>query len=180
LIVHLAFGCMAIGIAGSSLGSRETQIDMTRGEMIEWAGRSVRFADLVERDLKQKVVVAAKLEVTEASGKNYLLWPTQNFYRPQNEWGAKVAIHGSLAGDFYVLLHGGSTPESIRVTLMDHPLIRWLWIGGWLGLVGVVVAALPERRAREIDSGRALPHAVIPRPHIAALTLQANKTNSKP
>jgi cytochrome c-type biogenesis protein CcmF len=160
---------MAIGIAGSSLESRETDLAMTRGQTVEWEGRTVCYADLVERDLGQNVVVAAQLEVREPAGTDYLLQPAQVLYRPQNQWGTKVAIHSTFRGDFYVIMRGGSEAKKIYLTLIDHPLMRWLWVGGWIGLAGVVIALWPERRRQELDNGQAQAHAVIPRPHIAGL-----------
>ena len=47
-LIHLGFGCMAIGIAGSSLGSRETDLSMTRGQTVEFEGRTIRYADLLQ------------------------------------------------------------------------------------------------------------------------------------
>ena len=107
-LIHLGFGCLAVGIAGSSLGSRETDLSMTRGQSVQWAGRTIRYAELLQRDLKQKVVVQARLQITEPNGASYELLPAQNLYRPQNQWGTKVAIRSTFAGDFYVILHGGS------------------------------------------------------------------------
>ena len=46
--------------------------------------------------------------------------------------------------------------------------MRWLWVGGWIGLVGVVFALWPQRQPVESDEGRPLAHAVIPRPHVAS------------
>jgi cytochrome c-type biogenesis protein CcmF len=169
-LIHLAFGCVAVGIAGSSLGSRETDLSMTRGESVQWAGRTIRYAELLQDDLKQKLVVAARLEITEPSGASYTLLPAQNLYRPQNQWGTKVAIHSTLAGDFYVIMHGGSEARKIHLTLIDHPLIGWLWLGGWIGLVGVAIAGWPERRPWKNGAGRPAPHAAIPRPHLASFT----------
>jgi len=166
-LIHLGFGCMAVGIAGSSLGSRESDLTMTRGETVEWEGRTVRYSDLVQEDLRQKVVVAAQLEISEAGGTSYTLHPAQVLYRPQNQWGTKVAIHSTFAGDFYVIMRGGSEAEKIFLTFIDHPLIRWLWVGGWIGLAGVVVALWPERSRRAARAERPPAHAVIPRPHLA-------------
>ncbi len=170
LLIHLGFGCLAVGIAGSALGSRETDLSMIRGQSIQWAGRTVRYAELLQRDLKQKVVVEAKLEVTEPTGTSYVLLPAQNLYRPQNQWGTKVAIHSTFVGDFYVIMHGGSDTKKIHLTLIDHPLIRWLWLGGWIGLLGVVIAVWPEREVQGSTESRAPPHAAIPRPHLASFT----------
>ena len=136
---------MAVGIAGSSPGSQETDVSMTRGETIEFDGRTIRYADLLQDDLRQKVVVAAQLEVTEAAGSSYTLQPSQVLYRPQNQWGTKVAIHSTFARDFYVIMHGGSEAAKIHLTLIDHPLMRWLWVGGWVGLAGVADRPWPQR-----------------------------------
>jgi cytochrome c-type biogenesis protein CcmF len=168
-LIHIGFGCVAIGIAGSSLGSHETDLSMTRGETVEFQGRTVHYADLVENDLRQRVVVAAQLEVSEPNGTRYILSPSQVLYRPQNQWGTKVAIHSTFAGDFYVIMHGGSQAEKIHLTLIDHPLIGWLWAGGWVGLVGVVIALWPQRQPRASEEARPLVHEAIPRPHLAAL-----------
>ncbi|MGO9109223.1 MAG: heme lyase CcmF/NrfE family subunit [Thermoguttaceae bacterium] len=169
-LIHLGFGCMAIGIAGSSLGSHETDLSMTRGETVEFEGRAIHYADLLQTDLRQKVVVAAQLEVNEPTGASYTLQPSQILYRPQNQWGSKVAIHSTFRGDFYVIMRGGSEAKKIHLTLIDHPLMRWLWVGGWIGLVGVVIALWPQRQRDESDEGRPLAHAVIPPPHLARLT----------
>jgi cytochrome c-type biogenesis protein CcmF len=173
-LIHLGFGCMAIGIAGSSLGSRETDLSMTRGQTAEFVGRTIRYADLRQTDLRQQVVVAAQLEVNESAGTmypwstSYTLQPAQILYRPQNQWGTKVAIHSTFGGDFYVVMHGGSEARKIHLTLIDHPLMRWLWVGGWIGLAGVVMALWPQRQRRQTDVGEAPNHAVVPRPHLAS------------
>ena len=104
-LVHLGFGCMAVGIAGSSLGSRETDLSMTRGQTVQWEGRTIRYADLLQHDLRQNVVVAAQLEVNEPAGK--YPWSTAirfsllKFSIALRTNGAtKVAIHSTFGGDF--------------------------------------------------------------------------------
>jgi cytochrome c-type biogenesis protein CcmF len=173
-LIHIGFGCMAIGIAGSSLGSRERSLSMNRGETAEFQGRTIRYADLVQRDLRQKLVVAAQLEVEEPNGVRYILEPSQVLYRPQNQWGSKVAIRSTFAGDLYVIMHGGSEARKIHLTFLEQPLIRWLWVGGWVGLAGVVIAMWPQRQPPRLEN-RPLAHEVIPRPHFAEHTARSNR-----
>ena len=109
-----------------------------------------------------------------------MLQPAQVLYRPQNQWGTKVAIHSTLGGDFYVIMHGGSEAKKIHLTLIDHPLIRWLWVGGWIGLVGVVIALWPERQRRESDEGRTSADAVVPRPHFASFGEKSKAIEHRP
>jgi cytochrome c-type biogenesis protein CcmF len=179
-LIHIGLGSVAVGIAGSSLGSRETDLSMTRGQAVQWAGRTIRYAELLERDLKQKVVVQARLQVTEPNGTKYELLPAQNLYRPQNQWATKVAIRSTFGRDFYVILQGGSQAREIHLTMIEHPLIRWLWLGGWIGLAGVVVAGWPERSRSDSGAGRTLPHAIIPRPHIAEFTRNPTSLDQTP
>ena len=49
-------------------------------------------------------------------------------------------------------MHGGSEAKKIHLTLIDHPLIRWLWVGGWVGLVGVVIAIWPAAAASRVGA----------------------------
>ena len=41
--------CLAVGVAGSSLGTRQHEATLPKGESIHWAGRDIRFVGLVQR-----------------------------------------------------------------------------------------------------------------------------------
>ena len=97
-VIHLGFGCMAIGIAGSSLGSRENDLSMTRGQTVEWEGRTIRYADLTEQDLRQKVVIAAQLEITEPAGANMCFSPLRFFIVLRTNGARKSPSTRPLAG----------------------------------------------------------------------------------
>ncbi|MHB1037927.1 MAG: heme lyase CcmF/NrfE family subunit [Pirellulales bacterium] len=145
-LVHLAFFSLAVGVAGSSLGSRQDEFVMAKGQTIEWAGRSVRYVDLIERDMPDKLVMAARLEIGEAGAAPYTLTPAQQLHRPQNQWATEVAIHSDWRGDFYTILHGGRPDERISLTLIENPLMRWLWLAGWLSVAGAILGLWPSRR----------------------------------
>jgi cytochrome c-type biogenesis protein CcmF len=149
----LAFACLAIGVAGSSLGSRQQEVAMRPGDVLPWAGRTVRYAGLAQRDLPEKHVVEAVLEVFEPGSRPYVLRPAQNLYRAQNQWSAEVAIHGGWSGDFYTIFHGSKDRERINLTLIENPAMRWLWSAGWLGALGALLAIWPVRKrpARSAD-----------------------------
>jgi cytochrome c-type biogenesis protein CcmF len=44
--IHLAIACIAIGIAGSSLGARRHDADLNEGDVVEWAGRRIEYLRL--------------------------------------------------------------------------------------------------------------------------------------
>lgn len=147
-LIHLSFALVAIGVAGSSLGSREDDVTIRHGETISWAGRSVHFAGLVQTDLPDKVVLEAQLEVQDGKA-SFTLLPAQLLHRTQNQWSSQVAIHSTWKGDFYAILHGGTVQDRITLTLIENPLIRWLWLGGCMAAAGAAIAAWPTRTRRK-------------------------------
>jgi len=156
-LLHLGVVCLAIGITGSSLGTRQREAVMTPGDTIQWADRSVHYLDLVQQDLPDKVVVAARLEISEGGAAPYMLLPAENLYRSQGQWSQQVAIHSTWSGDFYTILHGGKDHDRVSLTLIENPLMRWLWLAGWISVAGSLAALWPLRQRSERSTQVAVP-----------------------
>jgi cytochrome c-type biogenesis protein CcmF len=162
-LIHLGFVSVAVGITGSALGSRQHEAVVRPGETIEWAGRSIRFVKLRQDERADKLVVEAELEIAQAGAPLIHLRPAQHLHRLQNEWTTEVAIHSNWTGDFYTILHNGEPGGAVRLTLIENPLIRWLWLGGAVIAVGAVLALRPERSRHAIRNSKAPvaePHAL--------------------
>jgi cytochrome c-type biogenesis protein CcmF len=147
-VIHLGFVCLAVGVTGSSLGTRQHEADMREGEVIQWAGYNIRYVGLTQRELPEKFVVAAQLAVSPAGAAPYTLLPAQHLHLPQNEWSTEVAIHSTWARDLYAILHSGKGREQISLTFIENPLMRWLWASGWVAGAGVLLALWPVGRQR--------------------------------
>ncbi len=50
-VIHMGFFCLALGVTASSLGSQQREAVMHEGETLAWAGRRVRLAKIVQREL---------------------------------------------------------------------------------------------------------------------------------
>ena len=117
-----------------------------KGESIHWAGRDVRFVRLLQQRLPEKLVVQAELEVTADGAAPYTLLPAQEYYFLQNQWSTEVAIHSTWSGDFYTILHGGEGQDRIRLTLVENPMMRWMWLAGWIVVAGARAVVLAGRK----------------------------------
>ena len=71
--------------------------------------------------------------------------PAQEYYFLQNQWRAKVAVHSTWSGDFYTILHSGEGRDRIQLTVVENPLMRWLWLSGGIVLAGAVFWFWPAR-----------------------------------
>ncbi len=170
-MVHLGILCLAIGVTGSSLGTQRHEFDMVEGETVQWSGCSIHFARLVRRDEPDKRVVEAELAITPDRGGSYSLRPAQHGYNLQNIWTTEAAIHSTWSGDFYTILHNGEGSRA-HFTFVINPLVRWMWLGGWVVGFGVLLAlwpeSLPRRNRREAQATarggyRRLPYSAGPR-----------------
>jgi cytochrome c-type biogenesis protein CcmF len=145
-LVHLGFFALAIGIAGSSLGARRHEVDIQQGQTVQWAGRSIRLVEVIERKLPDKLIAEALLEISDNGEEPYTLSPAQHLHQLQNEWTTEVAIHSDWGGDFYVILHGSTEEGRASLTLVENPMMRWLWLGGATMVFGVVITLLPRSK----------------------------------
>ncbi|MCL6554436.1 MAG: zinc-dependent metalloprotease, partial [Firmicutes bacterium] len=70
--------------------------------------------------------------------------PQRLFYRTQEQPMHHVAIRSSLREDLYIILSEWDTDGRAQLRVLVHPLVSWLWAGGLILVLGVVVAVLPE------------------------------------
>lgn len=144
--IHLGFVCVAIGVAGSSLGTRRQEFTLAEGDAIEWEGRQVHYVQLEQRQLPDKLVAEAVLEVARGDSPTVELRPGRHLHLLQNVWMTEVAIDSTWGGDFYTILNAGLGDGRVAVTFVNNPMIRWIWLGGYVTTAGAVVAVWPSRR----------------------------------
>lgn len=150
--VHLGLVAIAIGITGSSLGTQRHEADMSEGETVQWSGRTVKYVELVQRELPDKLVAEAVLEVSRPGGPPITLRPARHLHLLQDQWTTEVDIHSSWRGDFYTILNAGLGEGRVALTFVDNPLIGWIWFGGLFTAVSTLVAAWPQSRWQRSES----------------------------
>jgi cytochrome c-type biogenesis protein CcmF len=94
------------------------------------------------------LVAEAILEVARDGEAPVTLRPARHLHMLQDEWTTEVAIHSTWSGDFYTILHAGLGGGQVSLTLVNNPLIRWIWAGGILSAASAIVTILPSRRRR--------------------------------
>lgn len=147
-LIHMGFVSLAVGVAGSSLGTQRHELVMAEGETAQWCGYSIRLARLIERELRNRIVAEAELEVSSSRrGETFTLFPAQHLHRPHNEWTTEVAIHSTWAGDFYTIARLGEGPSRAALTFVSNPLMRWIWLGGSIFAVGTLIGLWPVKPA---------------------------------
>jgi cytochrome c biogenesis factor len=104
---------------------------------------------LEQHELPDKLMAVAVLEVRRGDAKPVEIRPARHLHLLQNEWTTEVAIHSTWRGDFYTILDAGLGGGRVALTLIDNPMIGWIWIGGIVATFSAIVALLPVRSNRE-------------------------------
>jgi cytochrome c-type biogenesis protein CcmF len=149
-IVHLSIMLMAIGVLGIELFQVETQGTIAVGDSLQISGYTIKYKEVASWDDLPAGVnyTRAVVEVYDQEG-NLLgnLHPRKDYYYDSQQ---PMTIPGQLASlkdELYVLLIDWEPISQAGTTfkIFVNPLVNWLWLGSLLFLVGIVVAAWPDR-----------------------------------
>jgi cytochrome c-type biogenesis protein CcmF len=77
-----------------------------------------------------------------------MLYPERRFFQTNEQSGTMVAIYSTLRDDLYVV-YAGQSPDNQAPVIHAYlnPLVKWIWLGGVIVVLGTIVTLLPNRRA---------------------------------
>ena len=147
-IIHLGVILMALGIIGIEMFQTETQGTIRPGQTMELAGYTVTFRELQEFDTNDGRNVARAL-VDVSKGGTYLaeLHPRRDYYYQQQQPMTIPGVRSTMEDDLYVLLVDWEPISANGATfkVYHNPLVNWLWLGGFIFILGTSVAAWPDK-----------------------------------
>jgi cytochrome c-type biogenesis protein CcmF len=147
LIVHLGVVIAIVGIAVSSIYKVEREATLKPGESLPIGHYSVRFDSLAAGERPTHILVWANLMGFKDGKPLRELTPGQRFYPNQQTPFASVDARYNWNEDLYVILSSFERDgSSATIKVLINPMISWIWIGGGVIVLGVLVAVLPERR----------------------------------
>jgi cytochrome c-type biogenesis protein CcmF len=89
------------------------------------------------------------------------LYPRRDYYYESQQSMTIPGVRSTLEDDLYVLLVDWQEVSANGTTfkVFHNPLINWLWIGGLVFILGMLVAAWPDR---DFESERAAEDRRVP------------------
>jgi cytochrome c-type biogenesis protein CcmF len=104
----------------------------------------------------------ASIDVEKDGRSVMMLYPTRRFYPSNQESGTMVAIASTLKEDLYVV-YAGTNPDTNLPVIHAYlnPLVKWIWLGGAVVVLGTLLALIPNRQAvmvlSTVGAGQSLP-----------------------
>jgi cytochrome c-type biogenesis protein CcmF len=149
-IIHISMVLMAVGILGIEIFQVETQGTIAIGDSLQLSGYTIKYREVASWDDQPKGVnyTRAVVEVYNQKG-DFLgtLHPRKDYYYDSQQ---PMTIPGQLASmkdEVYVLLIDWEpiTPVGTTFKIFVNPLVNWLWIGSFVFLAGIIIAAWPDK-----------------------------------
>ncbi len=144
-IVHIAIILIAIGVVGSYFYSMEKEVILMPGEEMTIEGYTLTYEGMVSSQTESRITYTATLSVHNKGKLIGQLVPEKYFHRAYPAV-TEVAIRSTLVEDLYVILVGWDEVGATAFKVLINPVIKWIWIGGAVLLLGGLVALWPERR----------------------------------
>jgi len=148
-IIHISMALMAIGILGINAFQTETQGTLKSGEALDISGYTVKYRQLASWDNIGEGVNYTRAVVDVYRNGVYLgqLAPRIDYYADAQQNMTIPGNRSTLRDDLYVILVDWQPATNVGATfkIYVNPLVNWLWIGSLLFLVGIIVAAWPDK-----------------------------------
>ena len=146
-IVHFGMVMIFIGLAGQAF-NKEVEKEMPIGSTTKIGDYELLLQSMDQKQEKNYVADRMIVEVMKNQKPVMMLYPERRNFPTNQESGTMVAIYSTLREDLYVV-YAGMNPENNLPTVhaFINPLVKWVWWGGMVVVMGTIVALLPNRAA---------------------------------
>jgi cytochrome c-type biogenesis protein CcmF len=159
-IIHLGVVLMALGIIGIEIFQTETQGTISQGEQISLGQYTLRFDKLYNWDTSDGVNrILADMSVFKNGKYVGTLYPHRDYYYEAQQPMTIAGLRSTPEDDLYVILVDWQplTASSATFKVYHNPLVWWLWVGGFVFILGTMVAAWPDREPQIVLTTQPVP-----------------------
>jgi cytochrome c-type biogenesis protein CcmF len=146
-IVHFGMVLVFIGIAGQAF-NRDIQMEMAPGQRLTIGPYTLLCQNFDQTANNNYQSERATLEVLHNGHSEMMLYPERRLFLASQVTETMVAIESSPFRDLYVV-YAGRSPDTGKPVIHAYlnPLVKWIWFGGIVVVLGTGLAMIPDRRA---------------------------------
>jgi cytochrome c-type biogenesis protein CcmF len=145
-VVHFGMVLIFIGIAGSAF-KQDVQQDMPPGAHMKLGPYDIVSQNFDQVRTPNYQSERATLEVFRNGKSQMILYPERRFFLASQITQTLVGIQSTPLRDIY-LVYDGRNPETNRpeVHAYLNPLVKCIWFGGLVVVLGTILALIPSRQ----------------------------------
>ena len=151
-IVHLGIVLMFVGFTGHAF-DKEKEFGIEVGGIEEVGNYKFQLTRMFEEERPNHYAWITDLRVTDLAG-NFItnLRPEKRVYFHKNpdinkrQPHSELDIYSTINKDIYSIFSSVSSDNNIAfVKIMINPLVKWVWIGGYILAFGTIIALWPRK-----------------------------------
>jgi len=144
-IIHLGLIMMIFAIIGSNTYNIETIKKTPYGGTFKVKDYTLQYQSLKDETRGKNYVVYADLNVSRNGKFLGSVRPERVKYPTHPQPATEPAIYSSYKEDLYVILSGWEEDGTATFKILINPLVKWLWIGGYVLIFGTIFALWPGK-----------------------------------
>ncbi len=146
-VVHFGMVLIFIGISGTAF-KQDIQKQMAPGDTLTIGPYTLVCQNFDETQNDNYTSQRATVEVFRNGKSEMMLYPARRFFLASQVTETMVAVESSPLRDLYVV-YAGRNPDTNQPVIHAYlnPLVKWIWFGGIVVVLGTGLAMLPNRRA---------------------------------
>jgi cytochrome c-type biogenesis protein CcmF len=141
-LAHLGMVVLVVGIAGSQFWQQTKDVTLMPGAQVSVAGYTLTYVGAEQRQLADHTELVGAMRLGDQT-----LQPARASYAGLGGQSlTHVAISSTPIADVYVVLAGMNDDGSASFRIFINPLVAWIWAGGAIIILGVILGNVGERR----------------------------------
>jgi cytochrome c-type biogenesis protein CcmF len=154
-LVHVGIILMAIGVIGSQGFQVQKDVTLTPGQEATIGSYRLVYNGLSSANEGKRDVVSASVTAYAGSEQLGIMTPSKEFYQGFDSPNTEVSMRSTPAEDLYLILNSWDQQQKAVFKLVINPLVTWIWVGGYVLLLGAIIAFWPERKASRQEAAQA-------------------------
>jgi cytochrome c-type biogenesis protein CcmF len=142
IVAHIGIAILALGITVNKAYSEEMQVKIQPGETVTLAGYRFTFLKIEEIPGPNYKSATATFAVQKNQSMPQILISQQRIYSSHDQALSKPGILANPVRDLYLALGSPLPGEAWSVRIYYKPLVRWIWSGGFMLLIGGFLSLL--------------------------------------
>jgi cytochrome c-type biogenesis protein CcmF len=139
-LAHLGLVVVVVGVAASHVWQQAKDVTLQPGESASVGGYTLTYTGAEQRDLGDHTEYVAAMRFGDQT-----LEPSRATYAGLGGQAlTHVAISTTPAADLYVVLAATNEDGSATFRIFVNPLVAWIWAGGAVIILGVVLGNVGE------------------------------------
>jgi len=140
-LAHLGLVVVVVGIAASHFWQQEKDVTLAPGQQVSVAGYTLTYIGSDQRQLADHTEFGAVMRFGDQT-----LEPSRATYAGLGGQAlTHVAITTTPVADVYVVLAQANEDGSASFRVFVNPLVTWIWAGGAIIILGVVLGNVGQR-----------------------------------